>query len=342
MAFIRNFFRFNFFRVKFFRFIVAAIAVLGLCTACSSLQAIESSPWELVPLPSDETIQDISFIDHEHGWLVGTHSTMMETQDGGRNWILRSLQDDEQSYRFNSVSFSGNEGWAVGEPALLLHTVNGGQSWNRVTLSTRLPGNPVKIVAVGPQSAEMVTDVGAVYGTQDAGQNWSALVKEAFGVLRNVNRSADGEYVAVSSRGSFYSIWHPGEDSWEPHNRNSSRRVQSMGFTPNGQLWMINRGGSIQFSESVGDASKWQAGNNPDSASGIGLLDIGYRNQDEAWVSGGSGRLLRSLDGGKSWQVDPSAENLPSNLYRVLFFDSDLGFVTGQDGTLLRYAGAAA
>lgn len=326
---------------KFFRFAVTAIAVLSLCTACASPQALNISPWEPVPLPNDETVQDISFINHDHGWLVGTHSTMMETLDGGQSWTLRSLLDDEQSYRFNAVSFLGSEGWAVGEPSLLLHTTDGGQSWTRVTLSTRLPGNPVKIVAVGPQSAEMVTDVGAIYGTQDAGQNWTALVKEAFGVLRNVNRSIDGQYVAVSSRGSFYSIWRPGQDSWEPHNRNSSRRVQSMGFAPNGQLWMLNRGGSIQFSEEVDDASEWQEPNNPDPGSGIGLLDIGYRTENEAWVAGGSGRLLRSLDGGKSWQVDRSAEDLPSNLYRVLFFDTDLGFVTGQDGTLLRYAEAA-
>ncbi|MCM1985343.1 photosynthesis system II assembly factor Ycf48 [Lyngbya confervoides] len=321
---------------KFVRFALVTLAVLAFCTACSALPSLESSPWVPVALETDATIQDLSFIDHNHGWLVGNHSTLMETQDGGQTWSLRTLETDGPEYRFNAISFSGNEGWAVGEPSILLHTEDGGQNWNRISLSSRLPGNPVKVVAVGPQSAEMVTDVGAIYSTQDAGQNWTALVKEAFGVTRNVNRSVDGQYVAVSSRGSFYSIWRPGQDSWEPHNRNSSKRVQNMGFAPDGKMWMLNRGGLIQFLDNS-TSDDWSNPENPAPASGIGLLDIGYRTPNELWVSGGSGRLLCSKDGGESWSVDPSVENVPSNLYRVLFFDQDLGFITGQDGTLLRY-----
>ena len=325
---------------KFFRPTILAIAVLVFCSGCTSMATLESSPWVPVDLGTDATVQDVSFIDRDHGWLVGNHSTLMETNDAGETWDLRSLQFEEQDYRFTSISFNGNEGWAVGEPSLMLHTSDGGDTWSRIALSAKLPGNPAKIVATAPQSAEMVTDVGAIYGTQDTGQNWSALVNEAFGVLRNVNRSDDGQYVAVSSLGSFYSVWRPGEFSWDPHNRNSSRRVQSMGFTPEGQLWMLNRGGLIQFSEDV-DTEEWKEAQNPSPGSGIGLLDLAYRNENEIWVSGGSGRLMCSTDGGETWKVDASIEDVPSNLYRVIFFDSDRGFITGQNGTLLRYASPA-
>ncbi|MEM9136904.1 MAG: photosynthesis system II assembly factor Ycf48 [Cyanobacteria bacterium P01_F01_bin.42] len=324
---------------KIWRTAITAIAVLTFCTGCSSIDALVKSPWVPIDLETDATVQDLSFIDRDHGWLVGTQSTIMETQDGGQTWDLKSLQIDDQDYRFNSVSFNGDEGWIVGEPALMLHTEDGGQHWSKITLSAKLPGNPAKIVATGAQTAEMVTDVGAIYSTKDTGQNWSALVQEAFGALRNVNRSNDGKYVAVSSRGSFYSVWYPGEVSWEPHNRNSSRRVQGMGFAPDGQLWMLNRGGSIQFSKNVSE-EEWTDPFNPDVASGIGLLDLAYRNQDEIWVTGGSGRLLQSTDGGENWKLDPSVADIPSNLYRVLFFDQDLGFITGQDGTLLKYSAA--
>ena len=110
-----------------------------------------------------------------------------------------------------------------------------------------------------------------------------------------------------------------------------------MGFTPDGQLWMLSRGGLIQFSEDV-KAEAWEEPQNPSPASGIGLLDLAYRTDNELWVTGGSGRLLCSTDGGKTWKVDASIEDVPSNLYRVIFFDDDQGFITGQDGTLLRYA----
>lgn len=322
---------------KFLRQFLVGCAVLLCCTACSFLPSVESSPWELVQLPTDATVLDVSFTsDPNHGWLTGTRSTLMETFDGGKTWEPRALALGDTDYRFNAVSFSGNEGWLIGEPSILLHTEDGGQSWANIPLSAKLPGKPAKIVAVGPQSAELTTDVGAIYRTEDMGRHWSAMVQEAFGVLRNVNRSPDGTYVAVSSRGSFYSIWNPGQPAWDPHNRNSSRRVQNMGFAPDGHLWMLARGGQVQFSN---DNNEWDEPVTPDRSVGIGLLDLAYRTPNELWITGGSGNLLCSSDGGKTWQKDRSVSKVGSNLYRVQFSSPNQGFVMGQSGVLLRYVG---
>jgi photosystem II stability/assembly factor-like uncharacterized protein len=321
---------------KALRQFLIGCALLIFCTSCSYLPSVESSPWELVSLPTNATILDVSFVSKDHGWLTGTRSTLMETFDGGKTWEPRTLELGDTDHRFDSVSFAGDEGWVTGEPSILLHTKDGGKSWARVPLSSKLPGNPAMIVATAPGAAEMTTDVGAIYQTTDDGRHWSAMVQEAFGVLRNVSRGPDGTYIAVSSRGSFYSIWHPGDASWDPHNRNSSRRVQNMGFNPQGHLWMLARGGQIQFSN---DANEWDEPLTPDRSVSVGLLDLAYRTPDELWVSGGSGNLLCSFDGGKTWQKDRTTENLPSNLYRVLFLSPEQGFVIGQSGALLRYVG---
>ncbi|KAI5017674.1 hypothetical protein ZWY2020_042562 [Hordeum vulgare] len=77
----------------------------------------------------------------------------------------------------------------------------------------------VCIQATGEQSAEMVTDEGAIYVTSNRGYNWKAAVQETVsatlnrtvssgissasyytGTFNTVNRSPDGSYVAVSSR----------------------------------------------------------------------------------------------------------------------------------------------
>lgn len=39
--------------------------------------------------------------------------------------------------------------------------------------------------------------------------------------------------------------------------------------------------------------------------------------QDEAWAAGGSGVLLKSVDGGKTWSRDRAAEKVAANLYSV-------------------------
>jgi photosystem II stability/assembly factor-like uncharacterized protein len=324
---------------KFFKRVVALVAIAVLCAGCGSyLPALSDNPWQVITLSENASPLDIGFTaDPQHGWLVGSNSTLMETVDGGNTWQPRTL-DLDQTYRFSEISFSGDEGWIVGQPSILLHTTDAGSSWSRVPLSEKLPGSPNTVVALGPQSAEMTTSVGAIYRTSDGGRSWKAMVEEAVGVIRNISRSADGKYVAVSSRGNFYSTWEPGQSAWEPHNRNSSRRVQNMGYTADGRLWMLARGGQIQFTN-LEQPDVWEDPIKPEFATSWGLLDLAYRTPDEVWVSGGSGNLLRSVDGGVTWEKDRAVEDVPSNFYKILFFGSNQGFVIGQDGILLKYDG---
>lgn len=321
--------------------IVILLAVAFFCVSCSNVPSVSSNPWQVITLPTESTLQDLGFTgDLNHGWAVGSKATLLETTDGGQSWQERKLELGEQNYRFNSVSFAGDEGWIVGEPSILLHTTDGGASWARIPLSEKLPGAPNTIVALGPQSAEMSTTVGAIYQTKDEGRTWKAMVEEAVGVVRNISRADDGKYVAVSARGNFYSTWEPGQNAWVQHNRNSSKRLQSMGFGKDGRLWMLERGGQLQFS-SKEDLDAWDKPINPEFSTSWGFLDLAYRTPEEIWVAGGSGNLLCSFDGGKTWQKDRQIEDVPSNLYKILFLTPEKGFIIGQKGVLLRYKPSA-
>lgn len=323
--------------VRFLKRFVIFLGILIVCASCSKVPSTLVNPWQLVEVPTEENLFDIAFTQNpQHGWIVGGGSTLLETNDGGNHWKLQTPELGEQNFRFTSVSFTGNEGWIVGEPAIVLHTQDGGKNWSRIPLSNKLPGVPVSILALGSNSAEMTTNVGAIYRTEDGGQNWKALVQEAVGVVRNIRRADTGQYVAVSAKGNFYSTWEPGQTAWTPHNRNSSRRVENMGFTPEGGLWMLARGGQVQFSDTQ-DREKWLDPTYPEFSTSWGLLDLAYRTPQEAWISGGSGNLLRTTDGGQTWEKDREIENLPGNLYKVTFLSPEQGYVMGQRGLLLKY-----
>src|ERR687886_2433247 len=323
--------------VKTLKQIVILLAVALICASCSYTASLSYNPWQVVSLPTEANLQAVGFTgDPSHGWLVGSNATILETTDAGKTWQEKKLELGEQNYRFTSVSFKGDEGWITGEPSILLHTTDGGATWSRIPLSEKLPGGPNTIVALGPQSAEMSTTVGAIYQTKDGGQTWKAMVEEAVGVVRNISRSDDGKYVAVSARGNFYSTWEPGQNAWVPHNRNSSKRLQNMGFGQDGRLWLLARGGLLQFS-STEDPEGWDKPITPEFSTSWGLLDVAYRTPEEIWVAGGSGNLLVSLDGGKTWQKDREIEEVPSNLYKIVFVTPEQGFIIGQKGVLLKY-----
>ncbi|MGK7931711.1 MAG: photosynthesis system II assembly factor Ycf48 [Microcystaceae cyanobacterium] len=317
--------------------IVILIALSLLCISCSSVQSISENPWQLITLDTNATFADIAFTDDpQHGWLVGTKATLFETTDGGETWQERVLDLGDEKESFTAVSFSGQEGWITGEPSILLHTDDGGTTWSRIPLSDKLPGAPYGIVALGDQTAEMVTNLGAIYRTSNGGRNWKALVEGAVGVARNITRSPDGKYVAVSARGNFFSLWEPGQTEWSFHNRNSSRRLQAMGFNDEDQLWLLARGGQVQFSLPQ-ESETWEEVMYPEPSTSWGLLDLAYRTPEELWVAGGSGNLLVSFDKGETWQKDREIENVPSNLYKIVFINPEKGFILGQDGVLLKY-----
>lgn len=317
--------------------IVILISISLLCISCSNIPSTSSNPWRLITLPTEAIFADVAFTDDpNHGWLVGTQATLFETFDRGDTWQQKTIDFEGENVSFSAISFDGQEGWIVGKPSILLHTEDGGKNWSRIPLSSKLPGAPVKIIALAPSSAEMATDLGALYKTNDGGKTWQALVEGSVGVARNITRSPEGKYVAVSARGNFYSTWKPGQTEWTPHQRNSSRRLQNMGFSADERLWLLARGGQIQFSEPE-EFENWEEPIYPEPSTSWGLLDVGYRTPEDLWVAGGSANLLYSSDGGQTWQKDRDVEDIPSNFYKVVFLNSQQGFILGERGTLLKY-----
>ncbi|KAI3432377.1 hypothetical protein D9Q98_003934 [Chlorella vulgaris] len=319
-----------------------------------------SAEWEVVELPieKDVLLLDIAFTgtDANHGFLLGSRQTLLETFDGGKTWAPRTVaaaRDEGFNFRFTSISFNGDEGWIVGKPAILLHTTDGGKSWERVPLSAKLPGAPVLITALaGPGSAELTTDQGAIYVTSNGAMNWTAAVQETVdatlnrvissgisgasyyeGSFSNISRNADGDYVAVSSRGNFFMTWSPGQTYWKPHNRPSTRRLQNMGFTPDAKIWLTTKGGDVYYVDGSGEGKFGQA---KIGSRGFGILDIKFMDGKIGYACGGSGSLFKTEDGGQTWRRERAADSLAANLYELVFTPGGLGFVLGNDGVLLR------
>jgi len=295
---------------------------------------------------------------------VGNRGTFLQTTDGGKSWAAKSFAnldpEEEINYRFTKVSFKDGEGYIIGKPAILLHTRDSGASWERVPLSPKLPGDPYSIVALGPGKAEMSTSAGAIYTTDNAGRNWKAEVRETIdatlnrvsssgvqgasyfsGSINSIQRDADGSYLAVSSRGNFYLTYKPGDEFWIPHNRDTSRRITSMGFVKDRMadgLWMTSAGGEISKTPEVVDT---QLINIPFEklqirSGGYGLLDVAFvKGSNKAWAVGGSGSIFGSTDGGQTWNKDKTADDLPSNLYKIKFFEN-AGYILGSNGVMLR------
>ena len=331
----------------------------------------EKPQWKQVDLPiatESPILFDIEFDPQnpKNGWIVGNKGTFLQTTDGGATWVARSFSnldpDEEINYRFTKLSFLNGEGWIIGKPAILLHTTDSGGSWERVPLSPKLPGDPYGIVALGRGKAELSTSAGAIYTTENAGRNWKAEVRETIdatlnrvsssgvqgasyfsGSINSVERDSTGSYLAISSRGNFYLTFKPGDEFWVPHNRETSRRITSMGFVKDKLtegLWMSTAGGELSKAAGPLDTNLINIAFNKQKiqSGGYGILDVAYVGDGtRAWSVGGGGTIFGSNDGGNNWKKDKSADNLPTNLYKIKFF-GEKGYILGSNGVLLTNA----
>ena len=313
---------------------------LGGCVT-TKVPTATTSPWQVIDLNTQANPLDIAFTSADHGFLVGSNRLILETNDGGASWNERSLDlPEEENFRLISIAFDADDGWIAGQPGLLMHTTDGGQNWTRLFLDTKLPGEPYLITALGPNNAELATNVGAVYRTSDGGGSWDAEVSDAAGATRDLRRSPDGAYVSVSSLGNFYATWDPGQTVWQVHQRVSSQRLQSIGYQPNGKLWMVARGAQIRFNEDAADNESWSKPIIP-ITNGYGYLDMAWSDDGAIWASGGNGTLLVSRDEGNSWERDPESIQAPTNFTRFVFDDTDRqqhAFLLGERGLMLRWS----
>ena len=318
--------------------LVLGVSLSGCVT--THVPTASTSPWQAEDLDTQANPLDVAFTDSRHGYLVGSNRMIRETNDGGAHWNERSLDlPDEENFRLISIDFNGDEGWIAGQPGLLMHTEDGGQNWTRLFLDTKLPGEPYLITALGRHSAELATNVGAVYETHNDGGSWEAKVTDAAGAVRDLRRSDDGSYVSVSSLGNFYATWEPGDAVWQVHQRVSSQRLQSIGYQPDGNLWMVARGAQIRLNDEPGNLESWGKAIIP-ITNGYGYMDLAWDGDGAIWAAGGNGTLLVSRDGGDSWENDPVGDRQPSNFTRLIF-DGGHAFVLGERGNLLRWVGNA-
>ena len=336
---------------RFYFRVLNLLLTLFVCFSLSGCVATRlpeatSSPWEIIDLNTDANPLDIGFVNDQRGFLVGTERLILETNDGGKRWEKRSLDIPvEGNFRMVSVDFLGDEGWIAGQPGLVLHSKDAGKNWTRLLLGNKLPGDPYLITTIGSDSAELATTAGAIYRTNDGGENWEAIVADASGSggIRDLRRDEDGSYISVSSLGNFFSVLPTDEENWQPHQRASSKRVQSVGSQPNGDLWMLSRGAEIRFLEDSQDLDSWGKAIIP-ILNGYNYLDIAWDPKESIWAAGGNGTLLVSNDGGDSWEKDPVGTLVPTNFIRILFTkksqtENTKGFVFGERGNLLRWLG---
>jgi photosystem II stability/assembly factor-like uncharacterized protein len=119
-----------------------------LCSADGETWEVKPNPRPVRHDPSRPPyFTDITFIDKDHGWLVGKETPVAYTPDGGRSWYSQTVPE-EMDTRVLAVDFYNETlGWATCWGGYIMRTGQGNTTG--VLLSTAEPISVLPILGLG-------------------------------------------------------------------------------------------------------------------------------------------------------------------------------------------------
>ncbi len=301
-----------------------------LGSASTATLYIYDSAWrKQASFPTGQTLSEVHMISALEGWAVGSYGVIIHTRDGGVTWERQTSGTFEQ---LNAVYFlDAQHGWASGNADV--YTTDGGATWQLGSRNQPF-GTIRQVYFIDANRGFEVGDGGrAIMRTVDGGRNWlSQEVPYRIGFIKFVD-PLNG--LASSVDGIL--VTNDGGETWTP--RPNATAADEWFDLQRG--WRTDNrtvvGGVIQqkIEYTTDGGVTWNLASVP---GGTFVQRFFFRDPLNGWAVGTKENVIRTSDGGQTWQTLRGGLNAPIAFDRVLedIFMADLnrGVAVGNSGLL--------
>lgn len=236
--------------------------------------------------------------------------------------------------RLNNIRFlTPLVGLAIGgerfDHSRLLRTSNGGTTWTSIDL----PDADKALFGIGQSANGRVYVIGydgKMLYSDDLGLTWNfrQLRFEAYKAISLRNNDNPVAIGGISfDRGDIMEL---NGDGGIRNHEIVDYELNDIAFTGDGRAYRCGYG-TIQYSTDSGRTWNWTKFKN-DNYSAIAVRD------ERIWVCGREGSIVRSIDGGQSWERLRNGTYIGEKKYRlndIEFRNADEGFAVGEKGVVL-------
>ena len=256
--------------------------------------------WQKSEIKISADLAEVYFLDEKHGWAVGADGTIVTTSNG-QDW---EPQTSKVGNGLKGIYFVNEEvGYAAGESDTILSTKNGGRSWKV------LQGG--QLGAVGDDDANMYNAVQFL----DEETGWLAGVR--------VSPSTQGQSALIQKTTD-------GGQSWVTKETGKEDILEDIFFLNASMGWAVGENGIILHTDNGGESWTEQTSGTPET-----LRSVGFADENNGWAAGGDfgvGAILRTTDGGKTWELEDSKEKL----VKVFVLDEKNVWLASSTGAIMR------
>jgi hypothetical protein len=155
---------------------------LGWMVTAKGLWQTEESGRSWRKLKAPTGLEQVHFVDPNHGWAVGAHKQLYETKNGGVDWdelpVVDSVNSSDENTRFGWIEFANKDVGMIG-------------GWSKPPRrgERRLPD------WIDPESASHRREwpqLGILLDTHDGGKTWTPSTMSLFGQITTAKLSPEG------------------------------------------------------------------------------------------------------------------------------------------------------
>jgi photosystem II stability/assembly factor-like uncharacterized protein len=264
--------------------------------------------WAFSTVGSLTTLSSIAFVDAQHGWTLNIDGQIHRSVDGGQSWTLQ--WDASGAYLSTLQFFDALEGWAIGGNTFL-HTTNGGATWAAANVPPGTWSHGASFF--DRQHGVSVGEYGNITTTSDGGQHWTTIRPIGSGPRLWDVGFAGGPRGFYAGETGALNLTTDGGQSWLPIQSGGSGETHAIHAFDAAHAWAANDGGEVLVT--VDGGTLWQR----TVVAGFDvygrILDIDFADAARGWAVGrqddfgiGYGRIAHSNDGGRSWELQFSAD----------------------------------
>ena len=293
-----------------------------------------------VPM-GDARLNDVCFVNVQHGWAVGDRGVVWHSDDGGLHW---QPQTSGVGCPLHGVCFLDEQhGWAAGglthpythtSTGVVLITHDGGKTWThnaKLLLPTvRRIGffDPRHGWAIACRSAMYPS---GVFATDDGGQSWRPLPGGNPTGWTAADFVDPGHGIVAGHNGSLGLVRGNEVESLRSEGVELRGVLRAKLPSPAGGL-LVGEGGLVQYVGLSGAAPQPVAGL-PKAARHFDFAALAVRGP-KCWIAGSPGsRVFHSADAGRTWSIFDTGTSVP--LRAMAFADDQHGWAAGELGTIL-------
>ncbi len=294
--------------------------------------------WNRLSTGDTDVLFDICAVGERTLWAVGGDAGVLKTSDGGNRWVRQAVPGIATYYGVDAGS--ARTAWAVGEGGAIVNTTDGGASW---TAQSSGVSTTLWSVAAADDATVWAAGPGALLRTGDGGASWQKVDTGFTGEMKVEAADASTAWVYgqdgyVARTDDAGKTWNVQEMSMGTQYRVDNITAMSAADGDNAYATVIavakDKVGdfSVVFNTTDG-GNHWQNTFAPGTGT-FDLFGVAASDDDTAWACGLFGLVLKTVDGGGTWDQQESMTDTVLNA--AVAVDDNTAWIAGWGGNVLR------